>query len=97
MSDVVENAFVHLDPLDNIVVCVTTLKKGQQVRLVEKVVELLADIEVGHKMCIMPIAAGEKVIKYGVSIGSAKAAITVGEHVHVHNLKSDYISSNVRN
>jgi hypothetical protein len=30
------------------------------------------------------------VLKYGVSIGSATADISLGEHVHLHNIKSDY-------
>ena len=29
-------------------------------------------------------------MKYGAPIGSATAAIAAGEHVHVHNMKSDY-------
>ena len=37
-----------------------------------------------------PIAAGEKVLKYGAPIGTATAAIAAGEHVHVHNIESDY-------
>ncbi len=37
------------------------------------------------------IAPGEKIIKYGVPIGSAVLRISVGEHVHTHNIKSDYL------
>lgn len=96
MSDVVENAVVHLDTLDNIVVCVKPLKSGQFVALGEDVIALQADIQVGHKLCVSPIDVGGKVIKHGVSIGSATTAIHVGEHVHIHNMKSDYISSNIR-
>ena len=29
-------------------------------------------------------------MKYGVSIGSARTDIAAGEHVHVHNMQSDY-------
>jgi hypothetical protein len=31
------------------------------------------------------------VIKYGVSIGSATRDIELGELVHLHNMKSDYL------
>ena len=41
------------------------------------------------------IAEGEKVLKFGVPIGSAVRAILPGEHVHVHNIKSDYIINNI--
>jgi altronate hydrolase len=48
-------------------------------------------ISLGHKLAARPIAAGEKVIKYGAPIGSATRDIACGEHVHTHNLKSDYL------
>ena len=31
---------------------------------------------------------GETVLKYGVDIGRVVADITVGEHAHVHNIKT---------
>lgn len=43
----------------------------------------------GHKYAIRPIAAGEDVIKYGMSIGHATADIAAGEHVHVHNVATN--------
>lgn len=42
----------------------------------------------GHKLAACPIAAGEKVIKYGHSIGVATQDIAAGEWVHSHNLKT---------
>jgi hypothetical protein len=36
------------------------------------------------------------VLKYGLPIGSATRAIAAGEHVHVQNLKSDYVWRNDR-
>ena len=93
---VVENAFVHLDPLDNIVVCVRPIKNGQEVKLAGSQISMQLDISVGHKICVSPIAVGGKIIKHGVSIGSATTTIKVGDHVHTHNMKSDYIASNLR-
>lgn len=48
-------------------------------------------IGIGHKIAARFIAAGEKIIKYGVPIGSATKDIERGMHVHLHNMKSDYI------
>lgn len=47
-----------------------------------------SDIPIGHKLAIKPLADGETVIKYGVDIGKAVAAIGVGEHAHVQNIKT---------
>ena len=46
------------------------------------------DIPLGHKVAITPVRKGEPVIKYGMPIGKATDDITVGDHVHTHNLKT---------
>lgn len=47
-----------------------------------------SDIPIGHKLAIKPMKAGDTVIKYGVDIGRVVADIAVGEHAHVHNIKT---------
>jgi (2R)-sulfolactate sulfo-lyase subunit alpha len=54
----------------------------------EIVVRAQSAIPMGHKLAIRPLAANDTVIKYGVDIGRAVAAIKVGEHAHVHNIKT---------
>jgi len=51
-------------------------------------VQLRQDIPFGHKVALAAIAKGADVIKYGKVIGETTAAISVGEHVHVHNVDS---------
>ncbi len=56
------------------------------------VIHPLDNVEVredGHKYARCGIAAGEAVIKYGMPIGHAACAIAAGEHVHVHNVKTN--------
>ena len=43
----------------------------------------------GHKYALRDIAEGEDVIKYGMPIGHATRAIARGEHVHVHNVRTN--------
>ena len=45
--------------------------------------------EDGHKYARRDIAADEDVVKYGMPIGHATRAIAKGEHVHVHNVKTN--------
>ena len=56
----------------------------------KSVVELVVrePIPLGHKVALRAIARGERVIEYGEVIGEAQADIAVGQHVHVHNLRS---------
>ena len=43
----------------------------------------------GHKIALREIAANAAVVKYGVRIGHATQAISIGAWVHLHNLASD--------
>lgn len=50
--------------------------------------ELREPVKLGHKVALRAIAQGEAVLKHGVSIGVATAAIEAGRWVHLHNLAS---------
>ncbi len=56
----------------------------------DKIIQIKAlnDIPIGHKLAIKPLNSGDTVIKYGVDIGKTIAPIQVGEHLHVHNVKT---------
>jgi altronate dehydratase len=80
-----------LAPEDNVVVACCDLPAGTELSIDGAVVRLDREVPIGHKIARRPIAEGEKVIKYGAPIGSAREAIAKGAHVHTHNLRSDYI------
>ena len=84
-------AVVHLSPLDNIVVLARSVAAGESIDVGGRRVVLRERLGLGHKLAVRPIAAGEKILKYGVPIGSATGSIEPGEHVHLHNMKSDYL------
>jgi altronate dehydratase small subunit len=82
---------LRLAPADNILTVISTLEAGVTISVSGRAVRIAARLALGHKVAARDIAAGEKIIKYGVPIGSAARAIAIGEHVHTHNLKSDYL------
>ena len=51
-------------------------------------VKAMSDIPIGHKLAIRALPKESTVIKYGVDIGKTIAAIQVGEHTHVQNLRT---------
>ncbi len=51
-------------------------------------VEAAQDIPIGHKVALKDMAVGDTVYKYGVDIGKVVAPIKVGEHAHVHNIRT---------
>ncbi len=87
--------FVVHDEHDSVgVVVVEGVKSGQRltgwIMDQDKEVRVRAqnDIPIGHKLAIQKLKANDTVIKYGVDIGRAVAPIKVGEHAHVHNIKT---------
>jgi (2R)-sulfolactate sulfo-lyase subunit alpha len=87
--------FVVHDENDSVgVVVVEGVKAGQKlagwIMDQDKSIEVVAksDIPIGHKLAIKPLAKDATVIKYGVDIGRVVAPIQVGEHTHIHNLKT---------
>jgi altronate dehydratase len=91
-----KRTLLQLDPHDNVCVALVEVRAGDEVAFGDQSITAKNDIPMGHKIAVRPIAAGEKIIKYGASIGSATQPIQPGEHVHVHNLKSDYIPTYTR-
>ncbi|MDX1673163.1 MAG: UxaA family hydrolase [Longimicrobiales bacterium] len=82
-------------PEDNVVNLVGPGEAGRTVHCVvegrdeAEQIELRDDIPSNHKLARRDIAVGEAIVKYGLSIGKASAAIDRGEHVHVHNIESN--------
>ena len=80
---------IKINPEDVVVVALTDLKQGQEVKLENDVVILKEDIPRGHKFALYDLAENDPVIKYGYPIGRAKHAVKKGEHVHTQNVKTD--------
>ena len=51
-------------------------------------VMLKQDIPFGHKVALADMDLGADILKYATVVGETTAAITVGEHVHIHNVGS---------
>jgi SAF domain len=82
---------IHRD--DNVLIAVTYIRPGDRDLIAGNEVIFHENIGIGHKVAARDIAVGERVYKCGVPIGSAKEAISAGSHIHLHNLKSDYIAT----
>jgi hypothetical protein len=90
MTPQVDPRLLLLSPADNVFVVRSRLRAGDEIMIGPARVALPKDIPLGHKIAARAISPGDKVLKYGAPIGSAVAQIAPGEHVHVHNMKSDY-------
>ena len=88
-------AALVLHEKDNVANLIGPGKKGQKVecRIEGKTdrttVELLDDIPSNHKFAFRDIAAGDTIVKYGLSVGKASKDIKKGQYVHAHNIESN--------
>jgi altronate dehydratase len=91
-----DRRLLRLHPADNVVTVIVMIGAGEEIVIEGTAVRTASGIPLGHKVATRAIATGEKVLKYGVPIGSATRDISPGEHVHTHNLKSDYLPTWLR-
>lgn len=90
-----------VDPLlrlaaeDNVAVALRRIAAGERVRLGGLELVAAEEVPMAHKLALVPIAEGERVTKFGVPIGIATRPIAAGELVHVHNIKSAWITNAV--
>nr|WP_329603553.1 UxaA family hydrolase [Sphingobium sp. CAP-1] len=87
---------ILLHPQDNVLICVRAIEAGDILPVSGGTIPAREGIAIGHKIARMALRAGDKVIKYGAPIGSMTADADAGDWVHMHNMKSDYISSHTR-
>jgi altronate dehydratase len=73
---------------DNVATALQPLENGRVLDLDSGSITVLEAIPPGHKVALRAIEAGEAVIKYGSTIGTASTAIAAGSHVHTHNVAS---------
>lgn len=80
---------LKLNSRDNVAVCLEEVRAGDLVDISDGSLVVARDnIPVGHKIALRDIGLDEPIIKYGEVIGLASTDIHVGEHVHIHNVRS---------
>jgi 3D (Asp-Asp-Asp) domain-containing protein len=86
---------IRLAEQDNVAVATRNLERGAVVTVEGEELTTREAIPFAHKVAIRAIEQDRQVFKYGVPIGRAKVAIEPGQHVHVHNIRSDYVNNEV--
>lgn len=83
---------IVMKPDDNVATVVDIVKAGMDVSVdiggAKMTITVMEAIPFGHKFALREIETGRPVKKYGEIIGIATKNISMGQHVHVHNLES---------
>lgn len=88
------HGFLIHDDQDHVGVAVRDLQAGESVTgvyqksLKETQIIVREGVSLGHKVALKDLNPGDQIIEYNEVIGVATQPIRVGDHVHVHNIKS---------
>jgi arabinonate dehydratase len=85
---------IVLNENDNVGVARLPMPAGTEVVQNGDKVLVRETIAQGHKVALRPIPSGEKITKYGESIGRATKEIGVGDWVHTHDVAPDFTGKN---
>jgi hypothetical protein len=88
---VTDGRLLFLNPKDNVCTAIAPISGGTTLQICGNTVVIEQNIPLGFKVAGRNIDTSESIVKYGVSIGSATRDIVLGELIHLHNMKSDYL------
>jgi altronate hydrolase len=83
MADV-NAAVLQLKPGDEVGIALRDIHAGEALAPFAGVAA--TDIPFGHKVALVPLAAGAVIHRLGQPIGLAREAVAAGAHVHLHNM-----------
>ncbi|MED0585952.1 altronate dehydratase family protein [Bacillus subtilis] len=82
-------SFIKIHKQDNVLLALRDIQKGERLHADGVSIEVKDEIKRGHKIALQPIKENDSIIKYGFPIGRATKDISIGEHIHVHNTKTN--------
>lgn len=82
-------SFIKIHRQDNVLLALRDIQKGERLNVDGISIEVKDDMKRGHKIALQHIKENDSIIKYGFPIGHALKDICIGEHIHVHNTKTN--------
>ncbi|MBL4968120.1 UxaA family hydrolase [Bacillus halotolerans] len=82
-------SFIKIHRQDNVLLALRDIQKGERLNADGISIEVKDDMKRGHKIALQHIKENDSIIKYGFPIGHALKDICIGEHIHVHNTKTN--------
>jgi len=79
---------IRVSEHDNVAVALRPIAAGERITVGDTTVVAHQDVPPGHKIALASLGPDRQIMKYGVPIGLATAAIAPGDWVHSHNLRT---------
>ena len=77
---------LKIHPLDNLIVALSDLNKGEIFNINNKKIKLKTDVKAKHKFAIDNLNLGSQVYLYGVVVGKVIKSISEGEAINTQNI-----------
>src|SRR5437588_10021786 len=81
-----QNKVLKLDSKDNVLIALTDLCRGEQVSFDSQTYTLEMDVPAKHKFATEDLAAGARVVMYGVLVGKAVETFRRGGFLTTRNI-----------
>ncbi|MFI0430307.1 UxaA family hydrolase [Mariniflexile sp. HMF6888] len=82
-----QKKIMKVNASDNVAVALANLKAGEVISFEGQDIKVLTDTKSKHKIALEKFESGDRIIMYGVLVGSANGAIEKGDVLTVENVK----------
>ena len=81
---------IKIHPKDNLIVAINDLKKGENVTVGEKTINIQVPVKQKHKFAQSDIEKGEPLLMYGVKVGVANQKVLKGTPLTTENMDNAF-------
>ncbi|NRD21811.1 altronate dehydratase [Winogradskyella litoriviva] len=82
-----QNKIIKVNSSDNVAVALINLKAGEVIAFEEEQINILSDTKSKHKIALNRFEPGDRIIMYGVLVGTANSTIEKGDVLTIKNVK----------
>jgi altronate hydrolase len=84
-----QKKLIKVNPTDNVAVALVPLNSGENIEFEGENVNILSDVKAKHKIALMDLNIGDRIIMYGVLVGKASQFIAKGDLLSTLNVKHE--------
>ena len=78
---------LKIHPTDNVAVALVNISAGETIDFDNDAIHILSDVKAKHKIALNTLNAGDRIIMYGVLVGTANGVIEKGDVLTTENVK----------
>lgn len=82
-----QNKIIKVNSTDNVAVALTNLIEGEVIPFEGNNIKILTNTKAKHKIALQKFELGDRIIMYGVLVGTANSVIEKGEVLTIENVK----------